>query len=257
MYMWGTTAIGAIAACMALSVSAQAAVLPVANTAFTLYTGSAPKNGFNTVNPTNWTLNAGYNLVYVDAPGTATSFTGGYGVAGNFVDPPSGGNFVQADGNPTFENVFYQTITGLTPGATYSLGFWQAAAQQAYFSGATTEQWIVALGANPLTFTCSGPSCAYSDPGADIEISPLMNTPSQGVSPWEYVTLNFTASSATQVLSFLAWGDGGSTVNDPPTVFLAGINTPVPEAPTLAMFGFGLAGVGYMMNRRAKRKTQA
>ena len=53
---------------------------------------------------------------------------------------------------------------------------------------------------------------------------------------WNFQTLTFTANAASEVLTFLAWGDGGSTTNLPPTVFLEGVNTtPVrtPEPATL------------------------
>ncbi len=64
-----------------------------------------------------------------------------------------------------------------------------------------------------------------------------MNTPSQGVHPWELVNMSFVASATTETLSFLAWGDNGETTNLPPTVFLAGVNSPslIPEPSTWAM----------------------
>jgi len=40
-------------------------------------------------------------------------------VYGAFSDPPPGGNFVQADGNPSFESTFDQKISGLTIGQSY------------------------------------------------------------------------------------------------------------------------------------------
>lgn len=105
--------------------SGQAAFLPnVANLNFIDYTGAAPKNSFTAVNPVGWT--GGTGLIYVDAPGTATSPSGGIPVYGPFADPPIAGNFVQADGNPTYESGFQQEITGLTPGTTYTLSFYQA-----------------------------------------------------------------------------------------------------------------------------------
>jgi hypothetical protein len=92
------------------------------------------------------------------------------------------------------------------------------------------------------------------------EDSTLMNNPSAMNTDWSSVNLSFTPTAAelnagSAVLTFLAWGDSGSTTNLPPTVFLEGVNTPpvVPEPATLSLFGVGLLGLGaIMLRRRAK-----
>ena len=143
--------------------AAQATPLPVQNLTFSTYTGTAPKgyfggNGFPNnsyyVNPVGWSRGPTVNddLVFIDAPGTATQYGAGpnsypvYPTSGSFPAAPPGGNFVQADGNPEYESTFYQTISGLSVGSSYSLSFWQAAGQQQGFTGATTEQWLVFFG---------------------------------------------------------------------------------------------------------------
>ena len=68
-----------------------------------------------------------------------------------------------------------------------------------------------------------------------------MNTPSEMNVDWNSVNLDFTPScrgtdsGGSAILTFLAWGDNGSTTNLPPTVFLEGVNTTpvVPEPATL------------------------
>jgi PEP-CTERM motif len=240
---------------------AQATVLPVQNLTFTAFNsgGLPPKTTFTTANPVGWT--GGTGLISIDAPGTATTVGTGdnsYAVYGPFADPPPGGNFIQADGNPDFETSFNQVISGLTMGTTYSLSFWQAAGQQQGFSGDTTEQWKVFFGTGTFAVNCSGGSCSTSTMGDMTENdTALMNTPSQSTSPWELVSMNFVASATTETLSFLAWGDNGNETNLPPTVFLAGVNSPAlptPEPSTWAMMVLGFFGMAFLGRRRLLAK---
>ena len=237
------------------------------NLNFTQFTGSAPKNLFSVVKPVGWT--GGGSLVAIDAPGTATTSAPGDAYA-VYKDPgpvPNKGNYVQADGNPTFESSFNYQLTGLTNGQKYSLSFYQAAGQQTGFSGATTEQWIVSLATSALTVTyapagCHSGTCVASygssDPGASIKATTLMNTPSEGGTPWQFTSVTLTADGPTELLSFLAWGNNGSTVNEPPTLFLTAVNAPpglTPEPAGLAVFGVGLAGLGVIARRRRGKRS--
>jgi len=243
-----------------LAFSAMADVLQVSNPNFTQYSGSAPKNYFGNVGLNSWSEGNGGGLVFVDAPGTASD--GSYlSVYGPFPNSPAGGNFIEADGNPMYGSVIYEVISGLTVGKTYSLGFYQAGGQQTGFGGpgvTTTQQWVVSLGTEYLTDTVGANSGTYSnaDPTASTALTPLMTTPAQSYTPWQYVNVNLTADATTDVLSFLAWGDGGSTANEPPIVFLSGINAgdpvPTPEPGTWAIFGAGLFAL-WWLRRNAKR----
>jgi hypothetical protein len=75
-----------------------------------------------------------------------------------------------------------------------------------------------------------------------------MSTPSEGLTDWNFVTVDLTADASTQVLSFLAWGDNGNTANLPPMVFLTGVNSPAglntPEPGTLSLLVLGLLALG-------------
>ncbi|HXC91454.1 MAG TPA: PEP-CTERM sorting domain-containing protein [Stellaceae bacterium] len=247
-----------------------AAVLPVTNLQFNTFSGTftPPKDFFTHADPTGWSIGSvaeNANLIYVGQQGSegySNQSNGNiYGVYGTFSDTvPAGTNFYQADGNPQYESTIMQTITGLTAGTTYDLQFQQAAGQQIGFSGDTTEQWKVFLGVGGIGVDCSHSPCTVTGTADNLEQdSTLMNTPSEGNVDWNSVTLAFTPTSSdlnhgTAVLTFLAWGDRGSTVNQPPTVFLEGVNTTptVPEPTTLSLLGAGLLGLGGHMLRRRK-----
>ena len=269
----------ALAVVSLLACSAQAAVLPVTNLQFNLLTNpfnplNSQKDFFNSVGPNGWaagTAGANGSLTYVGKQGSE-GFTGGSGNVypvytnpGFSVTVPAGTNFFQADGNPTFENTIFQTVSGLTAGTTYTLQFQQAAGQQTGFSGDTTEQWLVYLGTGGITVSCASNPCVPVVPAGNLEVdSPLMNTPSQMNTNWNSVNMSFTPTAAdltggTAVLTFLAWGDNGNTTNLPPTVFLEGVNTrpTAPEPISLALFGAAFLGFGASRLRRGKRGAEA
>ena len=255
---------------LACSAHADPYLPGLTNLDFTQYTGSAPKGAFTSVNPVGWT--GGNGLIFIDSTTPSQSAAGPVYLQtyGN-PSPNLPGNYVEADGNPSFESGFSFELNGLTVGQKYSLIFYQGGSQQTGFANGqhTTEQWIVSLGTQGMNF-CNGCGAAdpyyggndstyyNNDPLASIVASPLMVTPSGGVTPWQQVTMSLTADNTSDVLSFLAWGDNGNTVNLPPIVFLTGVDTPnlvpsVSEPASLALFGIGLAGLfGPKLRRRLK-----
>jgi hypothetical protein len=252
------------------SVQADPALPGLTNLNFVNYTGSAPKASFTSVDPTGWT--GGSGLIYIASPGTSSSnpntpcgstYLQTYGCPSNLAIP-GGYNEVEADGNPNFESGFNYSLSGLTVGQTYTLSFYQAASQQTGFVGNTTEQWIVSLGTSGLTDCpgCLGGGNSYysnADATASVVATTLMNTPSGGLTDWNFVSVNLTADSTTDLLSFLAWGDNGSTNNLPPMVFLTGVNSPAglttPEPASVVLLGTLALGIGLAIWRRRRAAT--
>jgi len=263
--------LGVLGGLLALASSAYAAnpYLPgLTNLDFSQYTGVAPKASFTAVNPVGWT--GGSGLIFIDSGYLPNASAAGPVYLTTYGNPGTGHyNYVEADGNPSFESGFNFQLTGLTVGQTYTITFFQGASQQVGFANGlnTTEQWIVSLGTSGLQF-CNG--CGPADPyyggndstyynpdaTASVVASPLMVTPSAGTTPWQMVSLDLTADSTTDILSFLAWGDNGNTVNLPPIVFLTGVDSPTlptPEPAALTLVGVALVGLGGVRYRQRNK----
>ena len=214
-------------ACAAVAAPATAATNLVVNGSFDADT-TATKIRFEN-NVTGWT--GGANLTFLAPPGSADDAGQYLAVYGPFpATSPDGGNFILADGDPTYSGAFSQTIAGLTVGQSYTLNFYQAAGQQLGFTGPTTEQWKV-------TF------------GGESQLSSLYTLPQGGVGPWQQQTMSFTATATSQVLTFLAVGTPGGA---PPISFLDGVSltADVPEPATWGMMLLGFGLVGAALRRR-------
>jgi hypothetical protein len=146
---------------------------------------------------------------------------------------PDGGNFLVLDAAPAYQGSFSQTIAGLTVGKKYALSFYQAAGQQSGFNGATTEQWKVTFGTQSFNST-------------------LQNNPTHDFQPWAKQTMTFTASAASQALTFLSQGTPDGL---PPFVFLDGVSLveQTPEPSSLLYMCLGLSGLIVASRFRKKR----
>jgi hypothetical protein len=157
------------------------------------------------------------------------AWNGNRGLYPTVLDPPTGGNVVAIDGGSQYRSSISQTITGLKVGDSYSLAFYQGAAQQETDSGATTEQWQV-------TF------------GTKVDTSRLMNNASEGTVAWNAQSMFFIATSATETLTFLALG---TPQNEPPVVLLADVAlTDIPEPTGFTLLAAGIFGLVVLRRRR-------
>ncbi|HLK65424.1 MAG TPA: hypothetical protein VKU19_18425 [Bryobacteraceae bacterium] len=183
---------------------------------------------------TGWTsapLNGQLAYNFLFGPGTADT-TGENGQYGNLqlwgpnngsnnglpATSPDGGNFVAADG--AFQTApITQVVNGLTPGADYTVSFYWAGAQQSGFSGATTEQWQVSL-------------------GAQTQSTPILDNADHGFTGWQLASFTYTATQASEVLSFLA---AGTPDGEPPFSLLDGVSmSAAPEPGTAGLLVGGL-----------------
>jgi hypothetical protein len=207
---------------------------------FSQTSNGAGQLGFNT-NANGWTT-SGYNFLFT--PGLADT-TGTTGSDGNLqlwgphngsanglpASSPVGGNFIAADG--AFEiGAISQTLSGLTVGNQYTVGFWWAGAQQSNRTGVNTEQWQVSF-------------------GSATQSTVVVNNSSEGFTGWVHQTFTFTADKTNDVLSFLAVGTPSGV---PPFSLLAGVSV-VPEPGSIVLIGVGVVGFGVVRLRRRAKST--
>ena len=175
---------------------------------------------------------ASANVVNVQALTTAAGITG---------------NVIVADGGSGDQSSFSTTVSGLTIGNSYTLTFEQAAGQQAGYgclglpnypnSACTTDQWAVTWGTGGTAVT---------------KTSALMTNPIGGFQNWNAVSMTFTATTTSELLTFLASGEPSGTY--PPVALLANVqlSSGTPEPTSLAFMGLGLLALG-VVTRLKKR----
>jgi hypothetical protein len=138
------------------------------------------------------------------------------------------GNFAALDG--AYQNgPLTQTITGLTVGKSYTFSFNYAFSQQYNFNQDTVQH---------LTETLGGQTFVTSD----------YNLPEHGFSGWSKYSTTIKATNASEVLSFLAYGNKPV----PPFALVSNVSLTagVPEPATWTMLILGIGGIGAMARRR-------
>jgi hypothetical protein len=234
----------ALSAALALSAGAASAAQFVTNGGFesSSYVHNTQFGAsFGGQGVTGWTGlgndGSGQHLEFFYQGGTQTSqnATNQYGDPQGYFYPtfnalsPQGGNFVGLDSDIAYDGQISQTINGLTIGGTYTLSFYWAGAQLINRSGDTTD-------ALHVTF------------GGDAFNTATVPVASGQFSGWMKETHTFKATSASQTLSFLAFG--GPT-GLPPIASVDGVSlTGAPEPATWAMMLTGFGGLGALLRRR-------
>jgi hypothetical protein len=234
---------------------AHAATEFVQNGSFETLTNGGGQLGYNTT-ATGWSLAnpPGYTFVFTPGEQYSTGVTSqfgsfalwGPGTAGGNVangmpaSSPDGGNFIAQDADYQ-SSAIVQTITGLTPGAYYTLNFDWAAAQQESYTGATFDYWTAALG-----------NQSFSTSTYDL--------PNHGFSGWMQQSFTYQATSASEVLSFLSTGGPNPFSNNsvPPFALLDGVSLQVtPEPSSFVTMAVGLLCLGGILVYRRQFKKSA
>ncbi len=238
-------AAAAVAVC-ALGGGANATNL-VVNGGFETTTAGPGQLGYNT-DATGWTVaGGGYTFLFASGTADTTGSTGQYGgltlwgpnngsANGLPASSPDGGNFVAEDG--AFQVVpIQQTVNGLVAGDKYTVRFWWGGAQQNGFTGPTTEQFVVNL-------------------GDQSQSTVVLDNLNHGFTGWKHESMTFTASSSSEVLSFLAVGTPAGV---PPFSVLDGVSlfAGVPEPADWALMLIGVAGLGGVARLRRRQAIVA
>jgi hypothetical protein len=85
--------------------------------------------------------------------------------------------------------------------------------------------------------------------GSETFSTPAVTYPAKGFTGWMTQTFSFTASSSSEVLSFLAEGTSSGL---PPVSLLDGVSLTAPEPASWTMLILGLVGLGVVVRKRRR-----
>jgi hypothetical protein len=206
--------------------------------------GRNANNGYNFIAPFNDTLRTNFVNNGITAPNAIALNKTGNGNNNNvnlysgsvpIASPVAGATWYIAADGAFQQGAIEQTLTGLTAGQSYDVTFYQAAGQQAGFTGDTTDRWQVSLGTNS-------------------KLSTVINLASQAnVTPWQKQTLSLIANSPSEVLSFLAVGTPDGL---PPFALLAGVTAQATAVPEPLTFLGTLTALGLGASLKSRLKQQ-
>ena len=197
-----------------------------------------------------WTVTASnstpFDLWWVASNAASVSARTQYGNSGQELVPSYPGAdgtnpyFVGLDGDSRAEGILSQTVSNLVVGDHYQLTFDWAATQM--ITGSHVP-YSIALAYN------LGTSLLTSGKGAP-ETATFTSTKYGQSSTWQSVTMTFTATATTEILSFLALG---TPTGDPPIALLDNVSLEdIPEPSSLAFVGAALIG-GMVIRRRGQK----
>ncbi len=213
---------------------------------YTMAPGRISANGLTGWVNNNYNANTlGYNFLYLPNTADTTAPLPLWGInnggLNTITNSPDGGNFVGMDGAYE-QGALSQTLTGLTAGTEYYVSFWFAGAQQHGFNGVTTEQFAVALLGNNAVLA---PNANCSTSG--VQCTGILTDQSHGFTGWTFAGFTFTATAATDTLSFLALGTPNG---EPPFSLIDGAVMDVPEPASVVM----MVGLGAILAARVRRR---
>lgn len=184
--------------------------------------------------PSGWTILEGTPDTMDGGNNVGVAGATDFGVAPASASP-DGGTWVGIGMNGSYVERFGQTLSGLSIGQTYTVSWFAGNFGLNRMSDTGNVQY---LGSNAIDVMLDGVSVGH---GATLGLS----------SNWFNESLTFTATSASQQLSFKLASATKAYLSIDGIAVVAGATPAVPEPSTWAMMGIGLVGLALSKRRQA------